>query len=125
MGIVVAVASVLGMSVMVHLVDGTPILPATAFDWRESLEYVASIALAFVLGPLIAVALQPFRMSAVRGGGGAFAKLAAFLAQHAASGKGKKPLEERLERLVKLIKIAVSVSTAAGSIYTGFKGVLF
>ncbi len=50
-------------------------------------------------------------------------KLAGFVAKHV---KGKKgmPLEERIQRMVKLIQLGVSVSTALGAVYTGFKGVL-
>jgi hypothetical protein len=48
-----AVASVLGMSAIIGLVDQTPILPRNAFEWRELLEYSASIAFSFLTGMLI------------------------------------------------------------------------
>lgn len=48
-----AVASVLGMSAIVAAVDGTTILPRNAFEWRELLEYSASIAFSFLTGMLV------------------------------------------------------------------------
>ena len=48
-----AVASVIGMSAIIGLVDHTPVLPRNAFEWREVLEYSASIAFSFLTGMLI------------------------------------------------------------------------
>lgn len=48
-----AVASVVGMSAIVGMVDHTPLLPRNAFEWREVLEYSASIAFSFLTGMLI------------------------------------------------------------------------
>lgn len=48
-----AVASVIGMSAIISLVDQTPVLPRNAFEWRELLEYSASIAFSFLTGMLI------------------------------------------------------------------------
>jgi hypothetical protein len=48
-----AVASVIGMSAIVGVVDQTPLLPRNAFEWRELLEYSASIAFSFLTGMLI------------------------------------------------------------------------
>jgi hypothetical protein len=48
-----AVASVIGMSAIVAAVDQTPVLPRNAFEWRELLEYSASIAFSFLTGMLV------------------------------------------------------------------------
>jgi len=48
-----AVASVIGMSAIVGVVDQTSIFPKNAFEWREVLEYSASIAFSFLTGMLI------------------------------------------------------------------------
>ncbi|MBK8889532.1 MAG: hypothetical protein IPN75_03630 [Dechloromonas sp.] len=45
--------AVLGMSVLTSLVDGTPILPMGLREWREFIEYAASIGLSFVTGLII------------------------------------------------------------------------
>ena len=122
LALVVALLSVLGMSTIVHIVDGDPVLPSGAVAWRETLEYAASIFLAYVLGPLLANALTPLKGSVLRLQAGPIAQLATALA--ARGQPGGKPLEHRIERLVKLMNLAVSGATAAGAIYTGFKGVI-
>lgn len=48
-----AVASVIGMSAITGLVDETPIWPRNAFEWREVIEYSASIAFSFLTGMLL------------------------------------------------------------------------
>lgn len=123
-GVVTGLGSVFGMSTMVHFTDGDPIMPNNAVAWRETLEYATSIALAYLLGALVAFATQP--LSATKRGrrGGVVAKLANFIAQHV-SGKNKGlPLEARVQRMVKIIQIVASASTAVGAVYTGFKGIL-
>ena len=46
------------MLVAVAIVDNAPVLPVTFRDWRETLEYVASIALATVTGSVIAILVR-------------------------------------------------------------------
>lgn len=122
LAVAVALLSVLGMSLIVNAVDGDPVLPGTRTAWRETLEYVASIGLSYVLGPLLATALRPLQASVLRPQAGMLARLATLLA---ANGQpGGKSLEHRIERLVKLMNLGISGATAAGAIYTGFKGVV-
>jgi len=117
---VVGVAAVLGMSWVVHLVDGDAILPASAVVWHETLEYVASIALAYAMGSMLCAALRPLhrhRHSLVD-------RLATMIALGhggAGSGSGGKPLEARIERLVKLMKLGMSAATAGAALYSGLK----
>ena len=54
-GICVGLFSVVGMLAAVSLVDNVPLLPQDFRDWRETLEYVTSIALATVTGSSIAI----------------------------------------------------------------------
>ena len=122
LALVVAVLSVLGMSMIVHVVDGDPILPSGAVAWRETAEYAASIFLAYVLGPLLSAALRPLQGSVSRLQTGPIANLAKLLASRGQP--GPKTLEQRIERLVKLMNMGVSAATAGGAIYTGFKGVI-
>lgn len=127
----VGVAAVLGMSCVVHLVDGDAILPTGHVVWRETLEYVASIALAYVLGSLLCAALRPLH----RQRHGLIDRLATTIAMAsgaasaARSGAGSggpagKPLEARIERMVKLMNIGISAATAAGAVYTGLKATM-
>jgi len=124
LGIVVAFASVFGMSTMVYFTDGDSILPNSAITWRETLEYVASISLAYLLGALIVHALlRPIGSKSARDSG-KVRKLATFVAQHL-SGKTKgKSLEEQVQRVIKFINLAISAATAIGAVYAGFKGIL-
>ncbi len=112
----VAVAAVLGMSWVVHLVDGDAILPAGAVVWRETLEYVASIALAYVMGSLLCAALRPLH----RHRNSLVDRLATMIAL-GEGGAGGKALEARIERLVKLMKLGMSAATAGAAIYSGLK----
>lgn len=50
---VLAIASVIGMSWITSLVDQTPILPQNYFEWREYLEYAASVSFSFLTGMLL------------------------------------------------------------------------
>lgn len=45
--------SVLGMSWLTSLVDHSPVLPQSIFEWREAFEYASSIALSFLTGMLL------------------------------------------------------------------------
>jgi hypothetical protein len=116
----VAFATVLGMSWVVHLVDGDAVLPESPAVWRETLEYVASIALAYVLGSLLCAALRPLhhhRATLVD-------RLATLIALGGGGGPPGKPLEARIERTVKLMNLGISAATAGGAIYTGLKATL-
>jgi TIR domain len=50
----VGLVSVAAMSISQGLSSGRPIMPATAFEWREAIEYVVSIASSFFIGCLLA-----------------------------------------------------------------------
>jgi hypothetical protein len=117
---VVAIAAVLGMSWIVHLTDGDAILPASAVVWRETLEYVASIGLAYALGSLLCAALWPLHGQR----NGLLDRLATMIALGGDGVKTGKALEARIERMVKLMNLAISVATASGAIYTGLKATL-
>jgi hypothetical protein len=122
-GIVVAFASVFGMSTMVHLTDGDPILPKGGHAWRETLEYVASISLAYLLGALLARGMRPLGARGARSSG-RMRGLATFLVNKVSGSTRGAPLEVRVQRMIKLINLGVSVATALGAVYTGFKGIL-
>jgi hypothetical protein len=57
-GTCIGILSVGGMLIVVALIDNAPVLPVTFRDWRETLEYVASIALATVTGSVIAILIR-------------------------------------------------------------------
>jgi hypothetical protein len=123
-GIVVAFASVLGMSTIVHFTDGEPILPKGGHAWRETLEYVASISLAYLLGALMARGIRPTGARGGRSSGRRMTGFATFLVNKVSGSTRGAPIEVRVQRMIKLINIGVSAATAAGAVYTGFKGIL-
>jgi hypothetical protein len=49
----VGLIAVAAMAVTTGLSSGQPIVPATSFEWRESIEYAVSIAASFFVGSLL------------------------------------------------------------------------
>ena len=115
----VGCAAVLGMSWVVHIVDGDAILPVGAVVWRETLEYVASITLAYVLGSLLCAALRPLHQKH-----SLVDQIATLIALNSGAKKTGKPVEAHVERLVKLMHLGISGATACAAIYTGLKATL-
>ena len=48
-----SILAVLGMSTLTSLVDGTPVFPVGLREWREFLEYAASISLSYVASMMV------------------------------------------------------------------------
>jgi class 3 adenylate cyclase len=61
LGAAIAIISVFGMLAIVGLVDSTSIIPASAFEWQEAIEYGFGIALAIVAGSALACAISVVR----------------------------------------------------------------
>ncbi len=126
-----AVASVIGMSWITSLVDQTPVLPQNAFEWREYLEYAASISFSFLTGMLIGgmVYARRHRKTFKPGAstkkslsiGGAFQSLVGRIA----GGKlTPKQIAELVEKLEDYGSSAAALGTTAMSAYTGLKAVI-
>lgn len=122
-----AVLSVFSMLTVTGLHDHVPILPEVWVEWREVIEYGASILLAFVSGNILGVLIFQVlpRVLAQGGKPNAFAfRMARLLGQHVG--------EEQLRRRARLIQdlmqtvgpLAGVAATAVGSIYAGLKGLL-
>jgi TIR domain len=60
---VIGIVAIAAMTISEGVNSGRPILPATPFEWRETIEYVASITLSFFAGYLLArlFVAQPWR----------------------------------------------------------------
>jgi urease alpha subunit len=54
LGLGTSLAAVAGMMIIVGLIDGHSILPASKSDWQEAFEYVVTITLATAAGSLVA-----------------------------------------------------------------------
>jgi len=107
--------------------DNVPILPGPWVEWREVIEYAASITLAFDTGHILGLLIfQVLPMVMVQGGKpNAFAfTVARALGQHVGT--------EHLRRRARLVQDLITtlgpmvgiLATAGGSVYAGLKGIL-
>jgi hypothetical protein len=122
-----AILSVTAMLTVTGLHDQVPILPGPWVEWREVIEYGASIFLAFISGNILGILIFQVLPKILTQGGkpnAAAFKIARLLGQHVG--------EEQLRRRARLIQdllqtvgplVGVAV-TAIGSVYAGLKGVL-
>lgn len=125
LGILTAIVSVTAMLGIVAYVDGAPMVPESAREWRETVEYGLSIALAFLTGNILAILVFVALPSTMASGGrpnAAAYRIARMLGQHV----GRETMRRRARRIQDLMQtvgpLAGVVVTAAGSIYTGLKG---
>jgi len=122
-----AILSVTSMLTVTGLHDQVPILPGPWVEWREVIEYGASIFLAFISGNLLGGLIFQVLPKVLAQGGkpnvAAF-KIARLLGRHVG--------EEQLRRRARLIQdlihtvgpVAGIAATAIGSVYAGLKSVL-
>jgi uncharacterized membrane protein YccF (DUF307 family) len=127
LGLLTAAVSVTGMLAVVAYIDGASIIPETFREWRETLEYGLSIALAFLTGNILITLVLFILPSTIASSGkpnaGAY-RMARMLGQHV----GQETLRRRARRIQDLMQtagpLAGVVATAAGSVYTGLKGLV-
>ena len=118
--IVVGVVSVIGMSFTTNAIDArAAVRPQDAHNRSEVAQYMTSIALAYFLGALLSVAARPLRLPRATGTDGLIEMAALFLAHNLSS--RRLELEERTVRWRNVLRFVLSVVTAAGMIWTGFK----
>jgi hypothetical protein len=127
LGALIGFVGVSGMLTVVGIIDNVPIVPPTFLEWRESFEYGLSIALAFLTGNILAMLMLVLLSSTIASGGrpsaGAY-RVARMLGHHV----GEEGLRRRARRIQDLMQtagpLAGVVATAAGSAYTGLKGII-
>jgi hypothetical protein len=121
--IALALSAVIGMSGITSLVDHTPIWPQNIFEWREVLEYAASISFSFLTGMLL--------------GGIAFAKkqrhrhadatnssLKVVAASPSDGQISPSNIYDLIKRSKAILEAIVAIGTTVLSIYTGLKGII-
>lgn len=117
-----AIASVIGMSWITSLVDNTPVLPQNAFEWREYLEYAASISFSFLTGMLLgglAYAHQHRQQAKSR----QYGSLVQSIVSRALGGNlSPSQLNDVMKKLNEYGSSVVALGTTGLSIYTGLKG---
>lgn len=124
LGVIVGVVAVFAMLTVVAFLDGVDILPETPRDWLETLEYTASIALAYVTGTELAVLARrmlPRKLDSVRAPG----PLALMLARHVGRHVGEQALRRRAQKIQDNFGRAAAalgaLVAASGSLYTGVR----
>ena len=113
---------------MTGINDNVPIMPGPWVEWREVIEYSASIALAFVTGNILGSLIFEILPKTMTQGGGkpnpVAYQIAGLLGRHV----GEEHLRRRARTIQDLMTTAGPllgvVGTAAGSIYAGLKGVI-
>ncbi len=127
LGIVTASVATAGMLTITGLHDKVPIIPKDWFEWKETVQYVLSIALAFGVGNIIANVVFLVLPSTIAASGqpnAAAFRIARMLGQHV----GPEGLRRRARRIQDLMQtigpLAGLAATAAGSVYAGLKGVM-
>jgi hypothetical protein len=125
-GILTAALAVTCMLVVTGLNDNVPILPGPWIEWREAIEYAASIALAYLTGNILGFLICDVLPKSMAQGGKPNAvayKIAGMLGQHV----GEEQLRRRARTVQDLLRTAGPLAgiavTASGSVYAGLKGV--
>jgi hypothetical protein len=126
-GAATALIAVTGMLAVVGLVDRVPVLPQTARDWSEAIEYGLSITLAYDAGDMLALVvfrLLPSRMATAGQPSSAAFRLARLLGRHV----GEETLRRRARRIQEIMRATVPLIglllTIGGSLWTGLKHLL-
>lgn len=114
-----AIAAVWGMLAITGAIDHVPVLPQGSRDWIETLEYVASIGLAYGSGRLVAE-WWAARKSPAKAGHTLVYEIAALLARSSAPrNESKVHAKQRVEAIANWLNIMALMVTAACSIATG------
>jgi hypothetical protein len=125
-GVLAAMLAVICMLTVTGFNDNVPIIPGPWIEWREVLEYIASIALAFVTGNILGLLVfevLPRTMTQRDKPNPLAYRMAGLLGRHV----GEEQLRRRARTIQGLIRTAgplVGVAaTAGGSIYAGLKSI--
>jgi hypothetical protein len=127
LGVVTGILAVMGMLTVIGIIDGVPIIPDTARDWRETVEYMVSIALAGVTGSILALVAQRLlsqTLSASKQPNGMAMTITKVLWPHV----GDASIRRRAEKVESIIQTltasGAAIGTAAGSVYTGVRALI-
>jgi len=125
-GVVTAALAVTCMLAVTGINDNVPIVPGPWIEWLEVIEYIASIALAYVTGNLIGSLIFEVLPKTMAQGGRPNAvayRIAGILGQHV----GEEQLRRRARTIQDLLRTVGPLmgiaATAGGSIYAGLKGI--
>lgn len=117
LALAVGIAAVLAMSYVTSVLENTTPMPENVREWRETIEYIASITFAYFTGVLISGAVRVRRPD----NEGAVPLIALITSRVINSGQ---PLQRNLEGLNKFIATLMPVVTALVALITGLKSIL-
>jgi hypothetical protein len=117
-GTVVAVLAIIGTSIVVWTVDGVAITPASAAEWRLTIELAIGLALGTVTGNLFANMLETRH---VREPSGIAGLAAGVLTAIVGPPREGQTMADRLNAVEKTIKSVMTTAAAIGALYTGIK----
>ena len=116
-----AMLSVIGMSWVTSLVDKTSVMPQSSIEWREFVEYAASITFSFLTGMLLG-GMAYIRRHQRRLAINPFVKI---MVNIFADGKlSPQTMHELMKKVNDYGSTIVALGTTAVSIYTGLKAVI-
>lgn len=118
-----SITSVVGMSWITNMVDQSPIFPQGLFEWRETVEYAASIAFSFLTGMLLGGISYANKQRHRRA-----ARVSPFMRAVAMGLEDGNLSPNNIYTILKTLQdygaTIVALGTTALSIYTGLKGVI-
>ena len=116
-GFATAFIAVLSMLTVTAMIDKVPVLPQDLRDFRETMEYIASIGLAFMTGVMVGEFLPAFQEK-----GSPPHRVMLLVARAVTPDEdGKLGIEKVAKKIDKLVKAATPVATGGASIYAGIK----
>jgi hypothetical protein len=125
-GVLTATLAVTCMLTVTGFNDNVPIIPGPWVEWREVIEYIASIALAYLTGNMLGLLIFEMLPKTMAQGGKPNAlayRIAGVLGQHV----GEEHLRRRARTIQDLMQtvgpLVGIVVTAGGSVYAGLKSV--
>jgi hypothetical protein len=120
-GFATAFLAVFGMLAITATVDKVPLLPHEAREWRETLEYVLSIGLAFTTGFMAGEFLPARRQQQEKPPNRVVLMISRAMVRDE---DGKLGIVKAYQRVDKLVKTAAPAITGAASFYAGIKSFL-
>ncbi len=125
-GVLTAALAVTCMLAVTGINDNVPIMPGPWIEWREVIEYIASIALAYVTGNILGSLIFDVLPKTMAQGGRPNAvayRIAGVLGQHV----GEEQLRRRARTIQDLLRAVGPLmgiaATAGGSVYAGLKSI--
>ena len=118
-----SITSVIGMSWITSMVDHSPVFPQNLFEWKELIEYSASIAFSFLTGMLLGGVAYASKQRHRRK-----TRISPFM-KAVATGLGDgKMSPSNIYTIMKTLQdygaTVIALGTTALSLYTGLKGIV-